>query len=325
MFKHIYHFIRTKVVAYNAFAAQFHPLVFRLIFLLSCGYFLFFYVFSRLKGLPLPGEFWVLIPILFLLWYRRTYPLLRCALLPTVTLISYRFASAIVGESSMVHIEEIIELEEQLFTMIPTLTLQSMLYVPDQFRLLDFIAAWIYFLQLPLPMIVGLFLFFRQRLHLLQHYLLALALLSFMGYATYLLFPAMPPWLASYYGFLPPVERILFNVYNAMGLTFINGFYGDFNHHPVAAVPSMHMSLTLLPMIYLILGSRMAVKIAAVALTFFMLFIIVYLGEHYVFDALIGMLYAVLSYYLSELVFLFIEHQALRPKPGIRAGEPHAI
>jgi membrane-associated phospholipid phosphatase len=106
------------------------------------------------------------------------------------------------------------------------------------------------------------------------------------------------------------VQRILFDVYNSLGLSFINGFYGDFNHHPVAAVPSMHMSLTLLPMIYLILGGRLLVKLIAVALTLFMQFIIVYLGEHYVFDAFIGMFYAVLAYYLTELVFLLIERRA---------------
>lgn len=121
------------------------------------------------------------------------------------------------------------------------------------------------------------------------------ATLSFMGLATYALFPAAPPWMAAQAGLTAPITRIIPLVMSAVGTksagSLIEHGYAYANN--VAAVPSLHtafallVAITLWPVVPKWLRPVVAVYPIAMGFT------LVYTGEHYVFDVLLGWVYTV--------------------------------
>jgi PAP2 superfamily len=74
------------------------------------------------------------------------------------------------------------------------------------------------------------------------------AVLSFAGLATYALYPAAPPWMASQDHLIAPVTRIIPLVWQSVGLHSAGSFVerGYRYANDVAAVPSLHAAFSLL-------------------------------------------------------------------------------
>jgi len=128
-------------------------------------------------------------------------------------------------------------------------------------------------------------------------FVVALVGLSFMAFITYIVFPAAPPWMASDLGYIEPIHRISSDIWAAMGFHDFSKIYSELSPNPVAAVPSLHSAYPLLFVLYLwrLFGGKQ---------TWWLLFYpismwigVVYLGEHYVVDALLGAVYAVGAYF----------------------------
>ena len=119
--------------------------------------------------------------------------------------------------------------------------------------------------------------------------------LSFMGLATYALYPAAPPWMASQAGLIAPITRIIPAVFASLNVhsagSLIEHGYQYANN--VAAVPSLHTAFALLIAITLwpLVSRRWRPLVALYPLA--MAFTLVYTGEHYVFDVLLGWVYCV--------------------------------
>ena len=64
------------------------------------------------------------------------------------------------------------------------------------------------------------------------------------GFVIYLLFPEMPPWLASQNGLLPHVHRIVVESLQQLG--GFGGFYAGADPEPNAAMPSLHVAVPML-------------------------------------------------------------------------------
>ncbi len=66
--------------------------------------------------------------------------------------------------------------------------------------------------------------------------------LTFNGYITYVLYPAMPPWMVSQFGHIPRTTRIIDQVWKhlhiGLGQALLAG--GDKFDNNVAAMPSLH-------------------------------------------------------------------------------------
>ncbi len=124
-----------------------------------------------------------------------------------------------------------------------------------------------------------------------------------MGYATYFIYPAAPPWYVAKFGFGPPRMDTLANPagglrFDAMtGIPLFKTFYGA-SQDVFGAVPSLHVAYPLLAVCY---AYRMGV--ARVWTTFFFLtmcFSAVYLNHHYIVDLIWGSVYALAVYFGQE-------------------------
>lgn len=151
------------------------------------------------------------------------------------------------------------------------------------------------------------------------------AVLSFMGLATYALFPAAPPWMASQAGLTAPIVRIVPQVVASLhtqsaGSLFEHGYAYANN---VAAVPSLHtafallIAITLWPVVPRLVRPLLAIYPLAMGFT------LVYTGEHYVFDVLLGWLYTVVAVLAARA--LMRAWQARRARRLAGSSTPAAV
>ncbi len=121
------------------------------------------------------------------------------------------------------------------------------------------------------------------------------AILSFAGLITYALYPAAPPWMAGRAHLMAPITRIIPAVWPYLGLhsagSVIEGGYKYAND--VAAVPSLHAAFSLLIAITLWPHRRKWLRPLVALYPLAMAFSLVYAGEHYFSDILLGWIYTI--------------------------------
>lgn len=140
--------------------------------------------------------------------------------------------------------------------------------------------------------------------HLFRRYAAMVGLLALMGFATYALFPAVPPWMASELGAVEPTARIVRFVSADAPIDFFGAIWerGAAYANDVAAVPSLHAAYSLLIAIFLWRAVRRGWRIALAAYPVAMAWALVYTAEHYVSDVLLGWLYAAVAAFAVDAV-----------------------
>jgi PAP2 superfamily protein len=124
----------------------------------------------------------------------------------------------------------------------------------------------------------------------------------FLGLFGYFVFPETPPWLASEQGSISHVVRITDLVAVRLGLGDAVETSSSLRVNLVAAMPSVHVAL--ITVIALALYDlRRWTRILGLVYLFSMCFAVMYLGEHYLIDAVIGMLLATVVYRACERRF----------------------
>src|SRR5262249_9722545 len=124
--------------------------------------------------------------------------------------------------------------------------------------------------------------------------------LTFLGFATYVAFPAVPPWMASAHGALQPTTRIVRVMWGHVGLHSASILFEGGNRYAndVAAMPSLHGAYPmLLCLFFWPLARHRWQRVLLVAYPLMMAFALVYGGEHYIVDILVGWLYAAVVYF----------------------------
>ncbi|MEO3783216.1 phosphatase PAP2 family protein [Actinocorallia sp. B10E7] len=186
----------------------------------------------------------------------------------------------------------------------------------------DFCFYLLYTAHFVMPLVTAV-LVWKRRPRLYWTYVGAIMILSFAAFATYVLFPAAPPWLASDHRHIPPIHRVSHDIWQAVGIAEPDALYSRLSPNLVAAVPSLHASYPLLIMIFLarVFGGRKVWWVAAYPVCLWIG--IVYMGEHYVFDIFAGVAYTLiacaLAFRTAALVSLRREHLS-RPPPAGRPG-----
>jgi membrane-associated phospholipid phosphatase len=199
--------------------------------------------------------------------------------------------------------------DERLFGgVVPTVRLQHALYHgPDALRWYDYGTWAVYMSHFFATLVVAMALWLVARRHF-RRYAAMVSLLALVGFATYALFPAVPPWLAGQQGALPEVDRLVGVVWSGVGLSVMGPLFekGTEYSNQVAAMPSLHAAYALLIALFLWpLARRWWWRGLLAAYPPAMGFALVYSGEHYVADVLMGWIYA-------AAVFLAVEAVARR-------------
>ena len=148
--------------------------------------------------------------------------------------------------------------------------------------------------------------------------------LAAVGYATYVLYPAAPPWMAAQQGNLGPANRIVPIVWAHVPLAHFNVIVDHGLHYAnqVAAMPSLHEAYAVLLMLYL---WRYTPRLARPLLGLYplaMAFALVYGAEHYIIDIAAGAIYAGVVFFTVNRVF--DRRQVREPAGALVPPEPSA-
>jgi len=178
----------------------------------------------------------------------------------------------------------------------PAVWLQQTFYDPDTVHWWDAVGALVYCSHFLVVWVIAAVLYQRDRDHWFR-WARALIVLSFAGLITYALMPAAPPWYASQEGLLPPLERISTRGLDALGLSSAERLVdqGQAVVNDVAAIPSLHTAFAVLVSVWFFSRvpkrQRWWLQPLLIAYPVAMLAMLVYSGEHYVIDGIIGALY----------------------------------
>jgi hypothetical protein len=149
-----------------------------------------------------------------------------------------------------------------------------------------------HFLVMPTVAVV-LWLVHRERFRVWMRMTVVLAV---AGVATYFLFPMAPPWLADDRGVFPGphVGRYTSDGFDVIGLHMVGGALdqGQYLVNPVAAMPSLHMAFATLAAGFFWFGRSWWQRTLLALYPIAMGVTLVYGGEHYVVDELVGIAYA---------------------------------
>jgi PAP2 superfamily len=156
------------------------------------------------------------------------------------------------------------------------------------------LASLVYSSHFVVTPVVLAVLWLRDRDRWVRYARLVIAL-SAAGLVTYVLYPAAPPWLASKDGVIEHVDRMSSSGWAVLGLpkagAVLHSGQGQVN--PVAAVPSLHTAFAVLTCLALLpLVRHLWQRVVLVAYAVVMPLVLVWSGEHYVIDTLLGALYA---------------------------------
>jgi membrane-associated phospholipid phosphatase len=191
-----------------------------------------------------------------------------------------------------------LQVDHALFGSNPTASLQHAMWRGHP-RWYDLAAAGVYLTHFFATPLLAAVLWKIDRTRF-RRFVALVATMSAAGLLTYLLYPAAPPWMASQDGFLPHLTRIIPNVWHSLDLHFagtvVEGGYRYAND--VAAVPSLHAAFALLVAVFLWPRRRKWLRPIVALYPVAMGFSLVYTGEHYVSDILLGWVYAVGAVFL---------------------------
>jgi len=189
---------------------------------------------------------------------------------------------------------------------VPTVWLQERLYEPGALPWYGVI-AWVVYMShfFATPLLAGiLWKLDRPRF---RRFAVTVGALALAGFATYALFPAAPPWLAAQAGLIDPAtRRVIPEIWGQLGIPARFGLVGTGYRYAndVAAVPSLHAAYSLLICLELWGDARSPrrwlrwlVRALLVAYPLAMGFALVWGGEHYVVDLLLGWIYAAVAFW----------------------------
>ena len=214
----------------------------------------------------------------------------------TLVLLVYDLSRSISDATGLpLHEGDVVDAERFLFGgHIPTLWLQHHLYSPGHVHWYDAVTTLVYTSHFVATPVLAAILWVRNR-EVWVGYISRVVVLSFAGLFTYVLFPEAPPWMAARDGLISPVHRL-----SAQGWVWLHSDHvSDLlaaaqkeGSNPVAAMPSLHTAFATL--IALFIGSRIASRWRYLLLLYplAMGFTLVYTGEHYVLDVVLGVVYA---------------------------------
>ena len=206
-------------------------------------------------------------------------------------LVGYDYSRGLAAHGLAPHVTAMIKVDEFLAGgRLPTLWLQQHLYDPQRVHWWDVLASVVYLSHfVAVPGVAGV-LWLRRR-QMWSAFVRRWLLLAIAGVATYLAYPAAPPWWASVHGYLGEhVERLSARGWAALGLDSTGPLFnqGQALANPVAAMPSLHAAFSMFLAVFFFPRVRQRWRLLLFAYPLTMMFTVLYCAEHYVVDVLAG-------------------------------------
>jgi membrane-associated phospholipid phosphatase len=180
----------------------------------------------------------------------------------------------------------------------PVIWLQQHLYNPAHVYWYDALCTLVYTSHFLATPILAAVLWLRDRALWLR-YISRVVLLAVAGLITYCLFPEAPPWLAARDHLTVPVARLSARGWiwlHASNLNSVLAHAQNDGSNPVAAMPSLHVAFATL--VAIMIGTRLRSRWRYLLALYpaAMGFTLVYCGEHYVLDIVVGVAYALAAH-----------------------------
>ncbi len=167
--------------------------------------------------------------------------------------------------------------------------------------ILDLLCGFAYLVFVGEYLLAAFYLFFRERYSLLKTFGWCFFTVNVLGFITYFIYPAAPPWYVSQYGLGParmdvhPTAAAAQRFDLLLGTHFFDQIYGR-GIDVYGAYPSLHVSYPLLvAWVTFQVPELRWIRPFAVGFYLLMCLSAVYLQHHYVVDILLGSLYACLT------------------------------
>jgi hypothetical protein len=220
-------------------------------------------------------------------------------LLPFVAVILIYESFRSVADKLNTHVDYSLapHIDKLLFGNLPTIYLQNLLW-KGHTSWYDYVLYIPYLLHFILPFGLAILVWKTREKHYWQ--VVSTYLVTALGaFITFFLLPAAPPWLASQNHYIPRIERISSDVWAGLGLKNFPSVYNHITPNQVAAIPSLHAAWAslLVIFVYKLYGRRWAAIAAIYPLLIFVG--TVYEAEHYVFDVIAGVVYALAGYKIT--------------------------
>jgi membrane-associated phospholipid phosphatase len=230
-------------------------------------------------------------------------------------LVGYDYSRGIAAHGLAPHVTAMIRADELLAGgRLPTLWLQRHLYDPLRVHWWDVFASVVYLSHfVAVPGVAGV-LWLRRR-ETWSAFVRRWLCLAIAGVATYLAYPAAPPWWASLHGYLGEhVERLSARGWSALSLDSTGPLFdqGAALANPVAAMPSLHAAFSMFLAVFFLPRVSRRWRPLLFAYPLVMMFTVLYCGEHYLIDVLAGW-----GYVLATFALVGVVERWWRPKIGI--------
>jgi hypothetical protein len=209
-------------------------------------------------------------------------------------LFLYDLLRGLVGQDPLFapHVYPQIDADVFLFGSVPPVSMQESLFTPLSLAWYDY-AAWAVYITHFFATFLIAGLLWRYAYPRFRQFRTLVLTLTAMAFVTYALFPAVPPWMASDIGAIGSVDRVVSDVWAALGVDAASAVWdhGSAFSNEIAAVPSLHTAYPVLIMLFFWSAGWWA-RGLGLAYALAMSVTLVYTGEHWVFDIILGWLYA---------------------------------
>jgi PAP2 superfamily len=253
-------------------------------------------------GVPLPPDRYFVVLLVPMLFIRRARAFVLDWSPFLLLLFSYEFLRGLAGKVGQVHYFVAMHFDQLLFGTPPSVWLQQR-FAHSAPAPYDYVAAVLYLMHFVAPLTFAFVLWMRSREEFAR-FTSSFLVLSYAALATFVVFPAAPPWLASQQGYLPEVHEQVGVVLSVFPSHFnLPTVYQLFDPNQVAAIPSLHAAYPLLLLLFACrFFGRRALVLAPYVVGVWLA--VIYMGEHYVFDVAVGALYSVAAFVLTDHVLL---------------------
>jgi membrane-associated phospholipid phosphatase len=214
----------------------------------------------------------------------------------TAVLIAYDYSRGVADALGMpLHVADVAAVDRFAFGQVPTVWLQNHFFDPGSPHWYDAVATLVYASHFLATPIMAAILWIRDRAVWVRFARRVIAL-AVAGLATYILFPAAPPWYAAQVGVIEPVMRASGRGWYWLHINHAGNLLdeGQRASNDVAAMPSLHAAYATIIALFVIHATRSRWRWLMVAYPAIMGLALVYTAEHYVIDIVLGVVFAVI-------------------------------